>query len=171
MTAANRGGAGKCVTCAHAQLVAIDADLVAEVPYRQLAKRYGISTRSLLRHKNAHLGREVVALERGVVVPAGESGVARMEALYVGLYDRWVAAIEAKQTGMLLQLSRELRPVIELKAKLTGELDEKPQNLTVNLLANDQFMEAIKAIIETLAPYPEARQALVGRLRVLNGEK
>ena len=40
---AQRGGAGKCVSCSHPQLTEIDADLVAGVPLRAMTKKYGIS--------------------------------------------------------------------------------------------------------------------------------
>jgi hypothetical protein len=166
--AVQRGGKGKCAACDHPQLASIDADLVAEVPYRQLAKRYGISATSLLRHKKAHLGREVVALS--VVSPLRDTpgtALSRVEDLYDGLRGIWEVARKDKQTGAMLAVSRELRAAIELLAKLTGELNERPQQLTVNLLANDQFMEALKVISDVLTPYPEAKQALVARLRAL----
>ncbi len=173
MTAAHRGGAGKCATCAHAQLVAIDADLVAGVPYRQLAKRYGISTRSLLRHKNAHLGKEVVALPSTHLTEASSalSALTRVETLYAGLAALWDVAAADLQSGAMLAIAREIRANIELLAKLTGELNEKPQHLTLNLLANDQFFEVVKVILESWEDHPEAKRALIQRLRVLNEEE
>jgi len=162
--AKQKGGHGKCAACSHPQLAEIDAGLVAEIPYRQLAARFGISPAGLLRHKRAHLGQEVVAL---AVRPSasGESALVRVERLY----DRLERLLdEQREVGVVLAVARELGRQIELLAKLSGELNERPQQLTVNLLANDQFMEALKVISDVLTPYPEAKRALVARLRALN---
>ena len=55
---------------------------------------------------------------------------------------------------------------IELQAKLIGELDERPQ---VNVLVAPEWLTVRSALLEALGPYPEARQAVAGRLAALNG--
>jgi len=51
-----------CTVCQHPERKALDAALVAvESPYRDIARRYGLSKDALLRHKADHLLPEIVA--------------------------------------------------------------------------------------------------------------
>ncbi len=53
---------------------------------------------------------------------------------------------------------------IELQAKLLGELDERP---TINILVAPEWIAVRAALIDALAPYPDARAAVSGRLVAL----
>ena len=44
-----------CTICTHPQREAIDRDLVSQKSFRSVSVRYGVSTASLHRHKNAHI--------------------------------------------------------------------------------------------------------------------
>src|SRR5437870_2552969 len=112
--AAGKGGAGKCVTCAHPDLAVIDAELVAGVPYQELANRYGMSRMSLLRHHRSHTGQELAVLTPVKKITAGMSALERVEAIYAGLYSVWQGAEANGQVGVMVTLARELRPMIEL---------------------------------------------------------
>jgi hypothetical protein len=74
---------------------------------------------------------------------------------------------EACQTGngelVLKAVDRVLRQV-ELQAKLLGELDERPQ---VNVLLAPEWVTVRAAVLAALAPYPEARMAVVEQLVTL----
>lgn len=51
-----------CTVCSHPERHTIDKVLVGvEMPYRDIAKRYGLSTAALVRHKADHLLAEIVA--------------------------------------------------------------------------------------------------------------
>lgn len=49
----------RCTTCAHPDRTEIDQALVDLVPLRHIAKRYGLSTGALRRHRARHLSREL----------------------------------------------------------------------------------------------------------------
>jgi hypothetical protein len=59
---------------------------------------------------------------------------------------------------------RELRGVIELLAKLSGELRDGP---TVNVLVSPQYQILQQTILQSLAPYPDARVAVAKALKEL----
>ena len=61
----------------------------------------------------------------------------------------------------------EWRKNIELTAKITGEFSDAPQ---VNLMMSPLFVKIQQVMIETLLPYPEARQALSRGLDALAAE-
>jgi hypothetical protein len=118
------GGRGKCRACASDRLEDIDADLVAEVPFRVLERRYGISTASLVRHKQNHLSPALVAIRRARLA-ASEGGVAaNLEGLIETGESILHAARKAKNAHQGLAALRELRQLVELQMRMTGELDE-----------------------------------------------
>ena len=58
---------------------------------------------------------------------------------------------------------RELRGLVELLAKITGELDERP-SVTVNLTASPEWQHLQGVILAALARFPDAREAVAGAL-------
>lgn len=80
--------------------------------------------------------------------------------------DRAFTLVETKTADprkLLLNTVAELRPMIELLAKLVGELDERP----VNLIMMPEWVAVRTAIISALSPYPDAYQAFVDQMRSL----
>jgi len=83
---------------------------------------------------------------------------------------RTVTMVETKHADpreLVLKTVARLQPQIELLAKLIGKLDERPQ---VNILVNPQWIAARTAMMEVLAPYPQARVAVAQRLDQLEGD-
>ncbi len=54
--------------------------------------------------------------------------------------------------------------IVELTAKLVGELDERPQ---VNVLLAPEWLAVRAALLAALRPYPEARVAVAARLAAM----
>ena len=75
-------------------------------------------------------------------------------------------ARHADPRELALKAVAQLRPLVELLAKLVGELDDRPQ---VNLRIAPEWIAARAALLEALAPYPEARAAAAERLAALGG--
>jgi hypothetical protein len=55
---------------------------------------------------------------------------------------------------------------LELLAKITGELDERPQ-VTINFMQTPTYIAVRNVIFEVLEPHPEIRAEISRRLRVL----
>ena len=62
---------------------------------------------------------------------------------------------------------RELVRIVELTAKLVGELDERP---TVNVLVAPEWLVVRSALLDVLRDYPDARTAVAARLVALEGQ-
>jgi len=60
-----------------------------------------------------------------------------------------------------LSAIREAKNLVELLARLMGELDDRPQ---INVLISPEWAEVRAVMLQALAPYPEARQALAAAL-------
>ena len=55
-------------------------------------------------------------------------------------------------------------------SRLTGELQHGPLlNIQNNVLVNPDYSKAIARIVSAVAPYPEAREAVIVALRDLDG--
>ena len=69
----------------------------------------------------------------------------------------------------MLAAAREVRAGLELLARLTGELDEKPVT-TVNVLASPELAGIITTMLRALEPYPQAKIAAAAALNVIDVE-
>lgn len=66
---------------------------------------------------------------------------------------------------LMLKSVAQLRPSVELLAKLVGELDERA---VVNVVLSPEWQAVRGALLEALQPYPEARLAVAARLVALD---
>ena len=65
----------------------------------------------------------------------------------------------------------ELTPAVaKLLAKLTGELDERPQVQVLNVAASPEWAETRARMLHALQPFPEARQAVALALTTGGGD-
>src|SRR5256885_1860090 len=116
------GGRGKCTICDSAQADAITQALVAKEPLAKLAKKYSVTERSLRRHGKARVPPAWPVARRQGNAKGAPPAVSRVEG-YVAKLEAVVAAAEqAKNVGQVLAAIRDLRPLVELLAKMTGEL-------------------------------------------------
>jgi hypothetical protein len=69
-----------------------------------------------------------------------------------------------KANGLALQAIARLERQIEVQARLLGQLQDGP---TVNLIVSQEWLTVRGALLEALAPYPEARAAVAARLVAL----
>jgi hypothetical protein len=67
---------------------------------------------------------------------------------------------------LMLKAVAQLRPSVELLAKLVGELDEHPQ---VNVTLSPEWQAVRGGLLEALGPYPDARVAVARQLVALEG--
>ena len=169
VTAGARGGRGKCLACNHPEQDAINRALVLGRPsLRVLAKRYGIGKTSLAEHKANHLTPALITLNQERNLLSGRKVLDEL----VDLQEHTKAILDAARRSRNMQQAlaaiSQARQNVELIAKITGELDERPQ-VTVNLHQTQEWIELRTVIFEVLAPYPDARARLSNRLRLLEG--
>jgi hypothetical protein len=84
------------------------------------------------------------------------------------LYAKAEAILSAAQAdgnaGLSLSALRELRGIVELLAKLSGELDERPTVQVLNVSTSPEWGELRGLILGALRPFPEAAQAVAGAI-------
>ena len=154
----------RCSVCDHPRKGDIDQALVRGKPYRSVAKQYDVSPPALLRHKRAHLPTSLVRAYEAKEAAQADNLLADMCKLKMRAERIFRKAEKSGDDRIALAALREARGIVELLAKLAGELREGP---TVNVLVSPQYLELRQTIITTLAPYPEARAAVARALKDL----
>jgi len=150
-----------CTICSHAAREDIDSALVRRTPYRDIARRFGVSTDALSRHLNDHLADYVQQALSEYGVGKGVKVLDKLTATLARL-DGFLDKAEGKGDAReFVAVAAELRKELELLAKLQGDL---AQEGTTNIYLNQEYIEARTLIVQALEPYPDARDAVVSAL-------
>jgi len=159
-------GPGTCVVCLHDRQQQINADLVAGVSLRKLAALYGMSAMALSRHKKGHLSPALVAVRREREEQGAEALVDRLESL-IGTAIGILRVAEAlKNPAQALAAIREARATLELKAKVTGELDSRPLTI-INIQQSAEWVPVREIVYKIMSRHPEDLTELDERLKLL----
>src|ERR1700750_3020067 len=179
---ARRKGAptGRCQGCNHPERVRIERFLAAGASIKGASRKFDIHSHALRRHWTNHVSAEARA---SYVTGAGASKdqleeIIADEALALidhyrivrgALYKGFGAASEIGDGNALALLAGRLHENLRDTGRLTGELQRGPLlNIQNNLLVNPDCTKAIARIVSAVAPYREAREAVVAALRDLD---
>jgi hypothetical protein len=129
-----------CTICKHPKLSEINAALVScTEPFRVLAVRYGTSAATLQRHQKAHLPVLLAKAEEAAEMVRADNLMGSLRDLYTRAFDILQKAEKAGALETALKAIRELRGILELLAKLSGELEPTaPGNTRIEIIYIDQ---------------------------------
>lgn len=147
----------RCQVCCHEEVAAINDELAGGESYSDLAGRFGVSRFSLRRHNANHLPAllaEVAAADR---FTQAESLMERLEQLTDEARRIKTKAEASGDLRTALAAVRELVRVVELLAKLEGDLDDRP-------IVNIAVVPEWRVVLGVLDAYPEARVAVARAL-------
>jgi len=174
----------QCTICNHPQRVEIDKALVAGVAYRRIAAEYGVSDGSLRRHKrNGHIAEQIAKAAKKMEIQQAkevQAAILAQEAQEVAdaqtildevsrLKDRALTILdraETEGTREACMALREVRGIVELLAKVRGEL--KGDGPTINIIQNPQFVEFKSVVLEVMCD--ECRERLTRELHRIVGK-
>ncbi|HCG56410.1 MULTISPECIES: hypothetical protein [Brevibacterium] len=157
----------KCSVCRHPDRETVDRELVAGLTLREAADKYGLGKDAVGRHKRNHLSKTLKAVQERRETAGAQKAVDRAEELYVKASTILERSEEEGNGQLGLAAIKELRSTVELLAKLTGELDERPQVNVLNVSSSPEWLAIQQAMLEALSPFPEARIAVAGTLEEL----
>jgi len=150
-----------CTVCSHESRDAIEDAFITGTPKRRIASHYGVSERAVRYHLREHLPA-LLALARDAEQAArADSLLDRIEALHARTLTILKAAEKTHQYRTALAAIREARGNLELIGEVTKELNRAP---TLNLSLHPEYVEVRTLIVEALAPYPEAKDAVARAL-------
>ena len=147
-----------CSICGHEHRDAMEDAFIAGQAKRRIASRHGVSERAVRYHMREHLPA-LLALARDAERAArADSLLDRMEALQ----SQTLAILDAPEDQRTaLAAIAQARRNLELIGELTRELDRAA---TVNLELTVEWQEVKAVLVNTLASYPEAQQAVFSAL-------
>jgi hypothetical protein len=155
-----------CTVCQHKQVEEINKQLINGTPLRNIAEQFAISSTSLHRHKESHIP---VALLKSKEITdlADADNLARF--LQIEYNDIKTIKDQAIADGdnelALKAIDRSLK-TIEIVAKVAGLIHDQQINVTqINITQNPEWVELRTLIINTLRPYPDAREAIIDALQ------
>ncbi len=129
--------ARKCKACGHKKRKEIDRDLIANVPYRTMTLTYDITRQSLIRHKDNHLPKGLVkAKEVKEVIQAGNL-LERLIGLQLEARQILGKVKVTENFTTALAAIRELSRLMEIEAKVTGEIKEASVQVNITQVVVD----------------------------------
>ena len=153
-----------CTVCTSEHRDSIDSSLaLGRESYAAIARRFGLGANAVRRHADRHLSPALKTLRSGEQADAKASLLARVETIIERAERMFMAAASEGRNAAALEVLRELRLQLELYGKATGELASQPQ-VVLNLMSSPEWIVVRDAVLTTLMQYPEARQAVAGRL-------
>lgn len=150
-----------CTVCAHPERRAIDKALVAGGSLRDIAGQFGLSKSAVERHQAEHLPKVLAEARAHEDVAHALDVVQQLKTINAVSMTVLKEARDARDGDLALKAVDRIHKQIELQAKLLGELDERPQ---VVLVQSPEWLALRRVIVAALAPYPEARLAIVKAL-------
>jgi hypothetical protein len=171
---------GRCQGCNHLERVRIERLLAAGASIKATARKFAIDYHALRRHWINHVSAEA----RGAYIAGAGVTKDQLEELVAdeslalvdhyrivrgALYKGLSAASEAGDGNALALLAGRLHENLRDSGRLTGELQRGPLlNIQNNVLVNPDYTKVIARIVSAVAPYPEAREAVITALRDLD---
>ena len=150
-----------CTICSHESRDAIEDAFIAGLPKRRIATRYGVGEKAVRHHIREHLPTLLALARDAEQASRADSLLDRIEALQ----SRTLAILEATEEThdhrVALSAIREARSNLELIGEVTREVDRAG---TINLELTVEWQEVKAVLVNTLASYPEAQQAVFSAL-------
>ncbi|MGE4048940.1 MAG: hypothetical protein AB7F35_29115 [Acetobacteraceae bacterium] len=156
-----------CTVCSHAERAKVEEAILADEPLRAMARRFKLSTGALIRHRSTHMTNDMrLAAERleDAAIYRGGTLLERMAYLNQEAQMALQAAKAARDTRLTLQAIGTASRLLELQAKLQGEIGEGGTTITIT---HNDFRSLQVNIVAALERFPEAKAAV---LRALAGE-
>ena len=170
---------GRCQGCNHLERPRIERLIAAGASIKGTARKFEIDYHALRRHWLNHVPTEARAAyiagagatKNQLETVVADESLALIDHYRIvrgGLYKGFGAATEVGDSNALALLAGRLHENLRDCGRLTGELQRGPLlNVQNNILINPDYPKAIARIVGAVAPYPEARQAVIAPLRDL----
>jgi len=161
-----------CTVCDSPHRDTVDRELVAGRSMHQIALMHPpISEWAVARHRDAHLTPAIVAVNAKRHQRGAERLVDRVERIVTEAETILASAKDSGKVSSALAAIRELRSTYELLGRLTGELKPDSAVTVVNVQQDPGWLELRSRLLTALAPYPDARDAVISALSGADGAR
>ena len=171
---------GRCQGCNHLERMRIERLLAAGASIKGAARKFAIDYHALRRHWRNHVSAEARAAHiagagatkdhlEEIVADESLALIDHYRIVRGALYKGFGAASELGDGNSLALLAGRLHENFRDCGRLTGELQRGPLlNIQNNVLINPDYVRTIARIVSAVAPFPEARDAVIAALRDLD---
>ena len=118
-----------CTICRDERREEIDLALIAGDPYRTIAKTRRLSEAAMFRHKKNHLTQALVRSKKAQEVVQSDRLMDRLRQLHAETMGILREALDTDDNRLALQAVGRAAKLLELEARLLGELDESTKVL------------------------------------------
>jgi len=158
-------GSGRpCSICGHPQRAEIERELLGGTSFRKVAARYETTPQSLIRHRNAHMSRSIVAAAQHEAREVEQAHDASLLDQVRDLSRRALEMMaEARSAGDLrtaLSGVSAATKLLELQGKFLGQIAPT----TVNVLVTQEFKVVQVALLSALEAHPQAKADVLAAL-------
>ncbi len=154
--------ARKCSICTHKQRIAIEADILDNVPYRDIATRYNVGRMPVQRHKqNGHIEDSLIKAHGIRKIVNADDLLVKILYLQEETLMVLSEAKDDKNQNTVLSAIGKAGQLIELQARLAGQLQEKQ---VINIYMQPAFIKMQNIILSELDQFPEAKYRIAERL-------
>lgn len=158
-----------CSVCSRPDAAKVDEQLVAGVSAAKIISNMPRnlpkpSEMSISRHRRNCLTPGLVAIQARSEASGGPTLAARVEQLYDRAENVLDAAEKEGQGNLAIASVRELRSIVELLARLSGELDTSAKVQVLNVTTSPEWTDVRQRILGALQAFPEARLAVANAL-------
>ena len=152
-----------CTICSHAKRYEIEGLLATrQSTYRGIARTYDVSEDAVSRHVSSRHVSQLISLAADAERAArADTLLDRIEALQHRIEEFLSRVEHTDNYSATLGAFREMRSSLELIGEVTKELDRAR---TINLELTVEWQEVKAVLVNTLASYPEAQQAVFNAL-------
>lgn len=135
-----------CTICIHPSLKSIDHALIAGAAYRSVTERYEASPPSVYRHQQGHLPGTLMKAQDAKEVAHADSLLEQLRRLQIETLGILTRAEEAGDLKTALTAIREARGTVELVAKLTAGVSNRPEMQRSNPYS-ELTVEELRALV------------------------
>ncbi len=162
-----------CSACHHVSRPSIDGGLLdPRTTLESLEKAYGITRKSLARHRDVCLGAKLsVAAKihaRVSTMAAVSETHDELSSIYGTLREDWASARQREDWNVAVKTVRELTRLYELQARLTLEA---AAGRAQDVSQHPVFLEFMAGLVTELSAYPEALARLHALVRKRLGKE
>lgn len=169
-----------CRVCEHPRRAEIELAIARKLTLKVISRKFGPSTFSIHRHAKNHMPPHLM----DALAMTGKPTVIDLEALKTseseGLLQTlvvqrgkiWSWIEMAERDGDLRTIAAllgRLNENVSITAKLLGEVQTHSQTVINNLTVSPEYLSLRSSLVQALRPYPEARKALYGVLKGVEG--
>jgi len=151
-----------CTICHHHRRDSVDKALLRGEQLKAVARRYGVSDDALGRHRK-HMQTVIVkaaALVEQKDLAYGSALLVEIARIRADAERLQVESERRQDVRSALRAIHERLAVVELEAKLSGQIDTSPKNVTINLqaISPEEAVEYARDILELFGSNTSQRE-------------